>query len=320
METTFKLENDDLVVTGITYGATLTSIMMKNANQLTENLLLNYSELEDYRKKNHMPYLNSVVGPLAGRVKNGRYKDVQLTVNQGVNHLHGGFAGFSFQNFKIESQTETKIIMSHYHIKGIDNYTGSYLVTVTYEIIENKLLMTFDVDCNPIGPINMTSHLYFNLNGNGKGNVLGHKLLLKSDAYYTVDSQHNINGDTRSTKGTCFDFNEEKTIGEQDCVKDESFSYTKGFDHPFLLTSNIIKLKEPSTKRTVTIETNQPVVVLYTGNFLDNRLSLNGRVGRPHMGVCLETQQVPNHVNILDDQEVYKTKYQSKTSYLFEVE
>ncbi len=314
----FSLENEFLIVKGIDYGATLTTIIMKDERQERQNLLLTFTHEEDYVNKNNIAYINAVVGPLAGRVTNGRYLDQQLTINQAPHHLHGGYAGFSFQTFQIEMQTPTKIVLRHQHIKGIDNYPSAYDVQVCYELKGNVLNTTFHVICNPKGPINMTSHLYFNLNGDALGNVLGHRLELKSDQFYEVSEDMRVSGEKKNTDNSCFDFNQSKMIGNHDCPRDKSFDYTKGFDHPFILTSPTIVLKEPHTKRRLTMHTNQPVVVVYTSNFLDSRLDLNGKVGRPHLGICLEPQEVPNHVNIKENMD--EQTYYWETSYCFDID
>lgn len=175
--------------------------------------------------------------------------------------------------------------------------------------------------------LNLTNHTYFNLNGNLKDDILNHVLTLKSDKFIELNDDLIPTGEFLDVENTAFDFRQGREI------KDGTISTLKqnqlagnGYDHPFVLSSNHnreIILECPESGRNLVVETDEPCVVLYTGNQMGDDFDMNGVPSRKHLGLCLETQKHPDAINQPNFDSIVLKKgesYKSQTSFQFNVE
>jgi aldose 1-epimerase len=178
-------------------------------------------------------------------------------------------------------------------------------VTVTYWLTaSNDLKIQYRATTDKATPVNLTHHGYFNLQGEGRGDILGHLLTLRAARFTPVDKGLIPTGELRRVKGTPFDFTSPHAIGERVAAGDEQLAFGGGYDHNWVLDRKGRKLalaarvEEPVSGRIMEVLTTEPGIQFYCGNFLDG--TLTGKGGRPYpkrSGFCLETQHYPDSPN-----------------------
>ena len=311
----------------MTYGATLVSLGIPDRNGNVADITLGCDSIEGYMAAS--PYFGSTVGRYANRIAKGKFvlEGVEYTLakNNGENHLHGGIKGFDKVLWQAEPlrQDETVGVKFVYFSKdGEEGYPGNVACTVTYLLTaSNELKITYEAETDKATPVNLTHHSYFNLAGQGEGDILSHELMLDADRYTPVDAGLIPTGEIKVVEGTPMDFTSAHAIGERiDQVEG-------GYDHNFVLRSGgrelalAAQVHDPKTGRTMEIHTTEPGIQFYSGNFLDGTITGKaGKVYKKHYGFCLEPQHFPDSPNkpnfpstILNPGE----KYLSRTVFLF---
>jgi aldose 1-epimerase len=329
---TTLVNKQGMQVVSIDYGCIITKITVPDQNGNMENVVLGFDSMEEY--KMHSPYFGAVVGRFAGRIKDGHFEldghTYQLEKNNNGNHLHGGLRGFDKVIWKsqvIIDENAISVVYSYLSRDGEEGFPGNLEIKVTYTLSNsNEFSISYEAVSDKKTLINVTNHSYFNLSGDLKHDILDHDLKLKSESFLELDEELIPTGEILSVKDTPFDFREGRII--KDGVESEhaqNILAGKGYDHPFLLAENEKKqivLKDDKSGRVLTIETDQPGVVLYTGTQMTSDFTIRGVQSRKYLGLCLETQGLPDSIHqphfpssILDKDEVYR----STTKYLFNV-
>ena len=229
-------------------------------------------------------------------------------ITNGRNHLHGGKVGFDKKVWKVEQAESTgseglKLVLSYLSADGEESYPGNLAVRVTYTLTDaNALSIDYHATTDKDTIVNLTNHAYFNLAG--KGTVGDHELTLNADRFTPVDAELIPTGELRSVRQTPFDFIEAHRIGERIDAVDEQISFGKGYDHNFVLSKPAgtlglaARVYEPVTGRILEVDTSEPGVQFYTGNFLDGSITGKGsHVYERRSGFCLETQHFPDSPN-----------------------
>ncbi|MGR3765892.1 aldose epimerase family protein [Rossellomorea sp. NS-SX7] len=324
----YTLKNDHgMEVTFITYGGAVTKILVPDRNGRLENVVLGFGTLDAYIEHTH--YFGAIVGRVAGRIGQSRYdhqgETVELTPNEGENHLHGGRSGF---NSGVWEEEEVAIEFDRVSVKisylsrdGEEGYPGNLKVFVTYTLTnEGCFHIKYQAEADRDTPLNLTNHSYFNLSGDAKEDVLGHVLQMDADSFLPLSEENLPTGEIRPVEGTAFDFRQKRTIRE-DMGKSEETK--NGYDHPFVLNkSGNITLSHEGSGRVMTVGTDQESFVLYTGNFLTGDILSEGVPAGKHAGLCLETQGYPDAVNHPHFPSVMVKageEYRASTSYTFTV-
>ncbi len=291
-------------VTVMTYGATITSVVVPDRDGKFENVTLRLDSLDDYFAGH--PYLGSLVGRYANRIAKGRFTldgvEYTLATNNGPNHLHGGLQGFDKQLWQAkpeEFEDAVGLTLTYTSPDGEEGYPGTLTATVLYKLTnDNELVMDYTATTDKPTVVNLTNHAYWNLAGAGSGSVLGHELTLNADRFLPVDDTLIPLGAPATVEGTPMDFRTPHTIGARiDQVEG-------GYDHCYVLNpsapgamSLAARLVDPVSGRAMEVHTTQPGVQLYTGNFLDGTLRGEGKAYERHAALCLETQHFPNSPN-----------------------
>ena len=307
----------------MTYGAILVSLRLPDRNGAFADVNLGFDNLEGYLGTH--PYFGVIVGRYANRIAKGRFTldDVEYTLaqNNNGNSLHGGLKGFDKVVWKPEPvQTADAVgVKLTYLSKNMEEgYPGNLSVTVVYMLTnDDELKISYEAETDKKTPVNLTNHAYWNLKGEGNGDVLGHVLRIEADKYTAVDSAANLipTGEILSVSGTPFDFTSPHAIGERIAQVEG------GYDHNFVLRGGggalalAARVEEPGSGRAMEIYTDQPAIQLYTGNFLDGTVvGKGGKAYQKHYAFCLETQHFPdspNHPNfpstILEPGQKYRT-------------
>ncbi|MBS4208256.1 aldose epimerase family protein [Bacillus sp. FJAT-50079] len=304
----FTFENESGVkVTCINYGCTITKIITPDKNGVMENIVLGYDQLEDYI--DHSPYFGCIVGRVAGRIGGATFeldgKTYRLEKNENGNHLHGGAKGFDkviWDANIIEHEDMAEVQFSYISPDGEEGYPGNLHMKVSYLLNnDNEFIIRYEGISDQKTLLNVTNHSYFNLSGNLKRDVQDHFLTLKSNEYLELNDELLPTGHVHNVEGTTFDFKEGRKIRmgiESEYVQNQLVG--NGYDHPFLLSENHneeIILEDRTSGRKMTVETDEVGVVVYTSNALPEGVEFYGVPSQKYLGVCLETQGLPDAVN-----------------------
>ncbi|PFP31365.1 galactose-1-epimerase [Bacillus sp. AFS073361] len=329
--TTFTMVNDQgMEVSTIDYGCTITRIVVPDRNGTLENVVLGFDTIEEYQQ--HSPYFGAVVGRHAGRIANAEFTlegtTYHLAKNNNDNHLHGGIKGLDkviWNTEVVEEKDSLTLVFTYLSKDGEEGYPGNLKMKISYTLNnDNELQISYEGVSDQKTVVNVTNHSYFNLSGNLKRDVLNHKLTLKSNRFLELDEELIPTGEILPVENTSFDFRSGRKIIEGTDTNDsQNIIAGNGYDHPFLLTDNHNKeiyLFDDESGRGLIIETNQPAVVLYTGNQLADDFSIRGINSRKYLGLCLETQGLPDSLNHPHFPSAILEKdqgYYSVTKYIF---
>jgi aldose 1-epimerase len=305
----FTLRNArGLELRAITYGATITSLRVPDRQGRFADVVLGWRDLEGYLAG--AGYLGCVVGRYGNRIAGGRFvldgQPHQLTVNDGGNHLHGGRRGFDKVVWKgepFEGKSGAGLAFLYTSPRGEEGYPGTLRARVTYTLTDaDELVVDYTATTDEPTHVNLTQHSYFNLAGEGSGDVLGHELEVAADRYTPVDETLVPLGTLSPVAGTPFDFRTPAAIGDRIGVKDPQIERGRGYDHNFVLGpagawKRAARVRDPVSGRTLEVRTTEPGLQVYTGNLLDGTPGKSGRAYAPRSGLCLETQHFPDSPN-----------------------
>ena len=299
----FTLSNRHGLVVRITnYGTIITHLEVPDRKGRKGDIVLGFDNLEQYVKGH--PFFGCTVGRVANRIAEGRFslrgKTLQLAVNNGPNHLHGGVKGFDKVVWAARPLAGPGVEFSYLSPDGDENYPGNLDVSVCMALNDaNELRIDYKAVTDRPTVVNLTNHSYFNLAE--AGDVLDHELCIAASAYTPSDANLIPTGEIAPVTGTPLDFTQPKRIGSRFA---ELPGDPKGYDHNYVLDSGggrlvlAARVFEPTTGRVMATLTTLPGLQLYTANFLDG--SITGKYGniyRRHSGLCLETQFFPDAVH-----------------------
>ncbi|MGK3723219.1 aldose epimerase family protein [Priestia megaterium] len=301
------MNNQSMKVTCIDYGCTITRIDVPDREGNIENIVLGFDSIEEYVRSS--PYFGAVIGRVSGRINppnvNMDGVTYHLPKNEGENHLHGGPNGFYnviWESSISQSADEINITFSYVSPDGEEGYPGNLKVSVVYTLNNNnELIITYHGISDKNTLLNLTNHTYFNLSGNLKENILQHELTIKSNKFLELDQSLLPTGNLIDVDHTPFDFRTGKQIIEgANSEHQQNMIVGNGYDHPFLLSENHQKeicLIDHASGRKMIVETDEPYVVLYTGNMLEDTFQIRGVPCQKYLGLCLETQHPPNAIH-----------------------
>jgi aldose 1-epimerase len=311
----YMLKNKNGVeVTVSDFGATLVSFKAPDRNGQLADIVLGYKSAAEY--EGGKSFFGGTIGRYGNRIANGRFtldgKTYHVSQNDGPNSLHGGITGFNkrYWNAKdVSSGSVQSVEFTYLSPDGEEGYPGNLKVKVVYSLNNrNELKISYTAATDKDTVVNLTNHSYFNLAGEGSGDILGHVLMLKADRFTPVDSTLIPTGELKPVQGTPFDFNTPTSIGARINQDDQQLKFGKGYDHNWALTAGkqpkpqlAAEVLEPKSGRVLQVLTTEPGVQFYSGNFLDG--TVVGISGKPYghrSGFCLETQHFPdspNHAN-----------------------
>ncbi len=303
----FTLTNRQGMVAKITaYGAILTELHVPDRHGKVENVVHGFDNLDQYLQGH--PSFGATVGRVANRIAQGRFtldgQEYKLAINNGPNHLHGGLKGFDKKVWQAQplpgGEHDGSVQFTYLSQDGEEGYPGNLSVAVVYTLTDdNELRIDYTAAADKATPVNLTNHSYFNLAGSG--DILGHELMIAADRYTPSDATLIPTGEIAVVKDTPVDFTSPTPIGAR---FGQLTAKPTGYDHNLMLNSGgmtpalAARVYEPKTGRIMEVHTTEPGVQLYTGNFLDGKLTgVGGVVYRQHSGFCLETQHFPDSVN-----------------------
>ena len=321
----FTLSRGDIAVSILTYGGIIRKFIVKTAAG-ERDIVLGYDTLKEYEKDGGT-YFGAIIGRVANRIANGVFtlngKRYELYKNNGSNCLHGGKCGFNAKVWKSRVIGDYSLELSYFSADGEENFPGNLQVKAVYSLTERKgLKIEYFAKSDADTPINLTNHAYFNLNGEGTGDVLGHKLALFADKITPVNEKLVPMGKYMPVIGTPFDFSTAKTIGKDINAENEQLAICSGYDVNFVKANArdplIAEATGDKSGITMQVYTTEQGVQFYSGNFLNGVKGKSG-VYAHRNGFCLETQKFPNAVNCKEyPSPVLKAgeEYKSTTEYV----
>jgi len=291
-------------------GAGIVSIVVPDRGGVLADVVLGYPDPMSYFGDG--PCAGKIPGRYANRIALGKFTldgvEYTLPVNNGPNHLHGGPEGF--QNKVWESrENEGGVEFLYYSEDGEQGYPGALKVVARYDWSEDcELRLTITAESDAPTVLNLTNHTYFNLNGEGNGDILGHVLRMNASEYLPTDATQIPLGESAPVAGTPMDFVNGKPIGQDIKADFEPLRIGKGYDHCWVIDGAepgqlqfCCELSAPESGRKVEIYTTQPGVQVYTGNWLSGcPAGKNGHVYEDYTGVAIECQNYPDAPNKAD--------------------
>ena len=291
-------------------GAAIVSVVVPDKDGNMADVVLGYPEAASYFADG--PCSGKIPGRYANRIALGHFTldgvEYTLPVNNGPNHLHGGPEGF--QNTVWERREhEGGVEFMYYSEDGEQGYPGALKAIARYDWSEDcELRLTLTAESDAPTVINLTNHAYFNLNGEGSGNILGHTLKLNASEYLPTDPTQIPLGESAPVAGTPMDFVNAKPIGQDINADFEPLKIGKGYDHCWVIDGaepgqlqTCAELYAPESGRLLEVFTTQPGVQIYTGNWLSGcPAGKNGHVYGDYDGVAIECQNYPDAPNKAD--------------------
>ncbi|UPL51216.1 galactose mutarotase [Hymenobacter sublimis] len=290
------------------YGGTVTSLLVPDKAGKLGNIVLGFDNVSGYQSPEFLksgPYFGALIGRYGNRIAKGKFtldgKEYTLAKNNGVNTLHGGKKGFDKVIWQAQPGTSADgqtLTLTYLSKDGEEGYPGNLTVKVVYTLTnDDALKIDYSATTDKATPVNLTNHAYFNLGLGQSKDILGHVVTIDADRYNVVDAGLIPTGELRPVKGTPFDFTTPHAIGER------IGQVPGGYDHNWALNQAsgmhpAATVYEPTSGRTMTVQTTEPGLQFYTGNFLDGTLrGKGGTVYGKHAGFCMETQHFPDSPN-----------------------
>lgn len=305
----YTLKNKNGMVTQITnLGGRIVNLWVKDKMGSFADVSLGYNTADEYLNKPET-YYGALIGRYGNRIANGQFvigeDTFQLSVNDGVNSLHGGSTGFFDRVWQAVQLGDNKLELNYTSVDGEEGYPGNLDVKVVYELTENnELKIEYFASTDKPTHVNLTNHTYFNLGGEASGTINDHLLMINADAYTPVDLGLIPTGEIASVEGTPFDFREAKLIGARVNADNEQLKRGGGYDHNWVLNASVEELslaatlKEPVSGRVLDVYTNEPGIQFYGGNFMDGKyMGKYSKTLKYREALCLETQHFPDTPN-----------------------
>jgi len=310
----------------ISLGGKVMSIKVPDRSGNMADVALGYDSASQYIEGD--AFFGATIGRYGNRIGKAKFildgVEYKLAANNGENSLHGGPGGFHnvMWNVKEFSTAAGPGLELTYSSKdGEEGYPGKLDAKVTYILTDaNEFRIDYEATTDKPTIVNLTNHSYFNLKGEGTGDILDHDITINADRFVAIDKGLIPTGELKQVKGTPFDFTQPHKIGERINAKDQQIEFGKGYDHTFVLNRKGTELAlaatvtDATTGRKMEVWTTEPGVQFYTGNFLSGKPGKGGKPYEYRSAFCLETQHFPDSPNkpsfpsvVLRPGEVYRT-------------
>lgn len=296
----FTLINEHgMEVSVLNFGGIITDIITPDQDGAMQNVVLGYKDYTDYEENPN--FFGSTVGRVAGRIQDASFtlddETFTLEANEAPHHLHGGPNGIHhaiWDSETVETNESVGLVLSTQSKDGVGGYPGNVTFKVTYTLNnENELQIDYHAISDKTTALTLTNHTYFNLTGNYKGTVREHFVTMNSDRFVELDEELIPTGKIKDVKDTPFDFQTGQILLDGfESSHEQNKIVDNGYDHYFIFSKGggQINVIDDLSGRTLLVTTNQPGVVMYTANGLDDSLSLTEGKSKKHLGVCFETQ------------------------------
>lgn len=308
----YTLTNKSGMEVAITnFGGIVVALKVPDRNGKLDDVVLGYDNLDGYTS--NTAYFGAIIGRYGNRIAHGEFAldgvTYHLPQNDGDNTLHGGKVGFNKRVWTAKDVSGSQgpaLELTYLSKDGEEGFPGNLNVRVVYTLTDkNELRIEYFATTDKPTVVNLTNHSYFNLAGQGNGDILGHEVALHADRFTPVDQVLIPTGELRAVKGTPFDFTKPTAIGARINQDDQQLKVGRGYDHNWVLNSGgrgglslAAEAYDPKSGRVLDVLTTEPGIQFYTGNFLDGTIhGKGGKVYNLRYGFCLETQHFPDSPN-----------------------
>ena len=290
----------------ITYGGAVRSLTVPGRDGNPVDVVLGFDTLEDYLAQDK--YIGALVGRYANRIGGARFTlngtEYTLAANDGENSLHGGNVGFDKRVWSVERLTDRAVVLSLVSPDGEEGYPGTLTAVVAYTLAFGGLDIEYRARCDKDTVCSITNHSYFNLSGQGSGDVLDQEIQLFCSSYTPADETSIPFGTVEPVEGTPMDLRQPVPIGAHINEPFQQLLWGRGYDHNFVVDGQPGEMRPAAMARSrvsgvvMEVETDCPGIQFYTGNFLEEgRKGKDGAVYGHRHGFCLETQHFPDAPN-----------------------
>lgn len=294
----------------LTYGGIVQKLTMPDKTGKFADVVLGYDTLQSYIDKT--PYFGALIGRYGNRIGGAKFtlegQTYSLATNNGPNSLHGGLKGFDKVVWGAKASLSARgpqLALAYLSRDGEEGFPGNLEVAAIYTLTDdNELKLEFTAKTDKATVVNLTHHSYFNLAGQGNGDILGHVVYINADKTTPVDSGLITTGEFADVTGSPFDFRKPTAIGARIGNPDKVLQYGPGYDHNWVINKPLgqfglqARVEEPTSGRVLEVWSDEPGLQFYAGNFLDG--SNIGKGGVPyqiHTGFCMEPQHYPDSPN-----------------------
>lgn len=292
------------------FGGRIVSIMVPDRNGDFKDVVLGFDSVQAYFPQNNLSDFGASIGRYANRINQGKIvidgDTIQLPKNNFGHCLHGGPSGWQYKVYAGSQINDSTLVLTLDSPDGDNNFPGNVKAEVTYTLTaDNSIDIAYKATTDKPTYINMTNHSYFNLNGDPNQPITNNILTVNASRYTPVDATYMTTGEILDVKDTPMDFTIAKEVGAQiEEVDFEQIKYGNGYDHNWVLdtagddTQVAATLYSPTTGIQLEVLTNEPGIQVYSGNFLDGKVTgKKGIVYKQRTGICLETQKYPDTPN-----------------------
>jgi aldose 1-epimerase len=303
----YLLDNHKGMQAAVTnYGGRLVSLIVPDKNSKPLSIVAGFGGLDGYMNSTE-PYFGATIGRYGNRICRGQFnldgKSFRLSINNGANTLHGGKHGFQYKVWDAVQHGDSVLVLTRLSANGEEGFPGNLKVKVTYTLkADNSLQLDYEATTDAPTVVNLTNHAFFNLNGEGSGEVSRHRLQIFADHYTPVDTTLIPAGATAPVKGTPFDFTKAETIGARINAANEQLHFGKGYDHNYVLNNpgqweKAAEVTGDISGIRMEIFTDQPGLQFYSGNFMQSKNRMRKAKDDFRTAFCLETQHFPDSPN-----------------------
>lgn len=289
-------QSNGMTVSCINYGARLISLLVPDRAGKSENVVLGLADAEAYG--NDQASFGATVGPVAGRIAEGKWGTVQLEQNAGENHIHGGSRGWGQQFWDFTTEETAEAVTVTFALESTPEtvgYPGRLQAKTSYTLdAEGCLTITMTGACSEETLFNPTSHIYFNLSGEAKRPITEHTLQLACEEVLELDTDKLPTGTKQAVAGTAFDFREATVIG--DAIRKRP----QGFDDVFLMQQGHqpqLILHDEESGRQMELSSNRSSIVLFSTTDMNEPYLVNGRPMQSHLGLAIEAQEMADAIH-----------------------
>jgi aldose 1-epimerase len=318
------------------YGGVVVLLKVPDRQGALGDVVLGFDTFDLYPTKSR--HFGALIGRYGNRIGKARFtlhgREYELAHNDGENALHGGAQGFEkvlWDARDVSRPGAPALELTYLSKDGEEGYPGNLHAAVTYTWTDaNELRLDYTATTDKDTVVNLTNHSYFNLAGEGEGDILAHEIMIDADRFTPVDAGLIPTGELRGVAGTPFDFRKLTAIGARINDADEQLKRGGGYDHNFVLNRRsripalAARVREPKSGRIMEVRTTQPGIQFYSGNFLDGSIrGKGGKAYRKRSALCLETQHFPdspNHPNFPSTILKRNAAYRHTTIYSFSTE
>lgn len=289
-------------------GASLTALLLPDRTGHFDNVVLSLANPETYLENPF--YAGAVLGPNAGRIRDGALiiggRRWKLSANDGRNNLHGGRQCVSFANWTpVDSGSDEKkafVALETSLADGQDGFPGNRRIRAVYTLnCEGALSLELSAVSDRQTYLNLSHHTYWNLSGDfgtaaSIAPALRQQLRIFADYYIANDSSH-LPREILPVQDTPFDFRTGGAPGMlmQRYPNHEQLVNARGYNNGFVLKHSedgtqaaahacasrtappAAVLSDSASGRRMSLFTDAPCLVLYSGGYLEGGPSVLDR-------------------------------------------